>query len=57
MQVENRIGADFGHEWQELCKVLGGDLVRDFAPEDLSLYLDLTLRAARFSFSVSELPE
>jgi len=56
IQVEDRAPANFGAEWHELCGVLTA-LEKEFTPEDLSNYLDLALRVARFSFSVSELPE
>jgi hypothetical protein len=47
---------DFGREWQELCSVLLR-LDNGYVPENLSDHYDLVLRVARFSFSVSELPE
>ena len=56
VQIEDRAPADFGAEWHELCEALMA-LDKEFAPKDLSNYLDLALRVARFSFSVSELPE
>jgi hypothetical protein len=55
-KIEDRASIDFGTKWQELCDTLAR-LDKDFAPEDLRSYFELALRAARFSFSVSELSE
>jgi len=48
---------EFGEEWRELCQTLSNHLDKGFVPEDLDNYFDVARRAARFSFSVSELPE
>ena len=47
---------EFGREWQELCEALS-HLDERFVPEKLESCYDLVRRAARFSFSVSALPE
>ena len=56
VRVDDQAPADFGAEWHDLCEALA-TLDKEFVPEDLSNYLELALRVARFSFSVSELPE
>jgi hypothetical protein len=56
LDVEELALDQFNREWQELCEVLS-NLDQDFVPENLDSYDDLVRRAARFSFSVSALPE
>ena len=47
---------EFGREWSELCETLA-NLENESLPERLETYYDLVRRSARFSFSVSALPE
>jgi len=47
---------EFGREWQELCEALS-HLDERFVPGNLASCYDMVRRAARFSFSVSALPE
>jgi hypothetical protein len=53
---EDSAREEFRREWRELCETLS-NLDKDFVPEHLNSYDELVRRAARFSFSVSALPE
>jgi hypothetical protein len=54
--LEGLAHEDFGLEWRELCEALS-HLDERFIPGKLESCYDLVRRAARFSFSVSALPE